>query len=88
MIPEEIISQLVDEAIEIESQTKKNEEGRYIVNVLTLTFHQNGMCAWDSMWCLVDTHWTKFSLMRPKRSYIQTSPYYRNMTLFWKIYCL
>ena len=29
-IPEEIISQLVDEAIEIESQTKKTEEeGRY-----------------------------------------------------------
>ena len=31
MLPEEIIAQLVDEAIEIESQTKKNEEGRYIL---------------------------------------------------------
>ena len=29
VLPEEIISQLVDEAIEIESQTKKCEEGRY-----------------------------------------------------------
>ena len=45
MIPEEIISQLVDEAIEIESQTKKNEEGRYIVNVLTFNF--NFSPKWD-----------------------------------------
>ena len=37
VVSEEIISQLVDEAIEIESQTKKNEEERYFLSSVYFT---------------------------------------------------